>query len=124
MGTNNVVSSDERAIAAAWRTAAADLGIAVVAPFTLMGRDGAEHPFAALVCAFGAPAGTLICSQARAADLRAVTEESGYHCVGLCADDYKEYHRELFVWLLDDFEWFGAPSARPAWHTGPGGRAS
>ena len=119
-----VVSSDDHAIAAAWRTAAADLGIAVVAPFTLTGRDGAEYPFAALVRAFGTPAGTLICSQARADGLRAITEESGYRCVGLCAEDYQEYHRELFVWLLDDFEWCGAPAERPAWHTGPEGRAS
>ena len=118
-----VPPDEERAVARAWHAAAEDLGIAVVAPFTLAG-DGVEYPVAALVRAFGTAAGTIICSQERAEALRALAEASGYRCAGLCADDYKEYQRDLFVWLLDDFEWCGTPAERPPWHTGPERRAS
>ena len=124
LDSSGLVSPDEHAVAAAWRAAAEDLGIAVVAPFTFIAGNEVEYPVAALVRAFGTAAGTLVCSQERADALRALAEERGYRCAGLCADDYKEYHRELFVWLLDDFEWCGAPAERPAWHTGPEGRAS
>ncbi len=119
-----MMSAGERAVAAAWRAAAADLGIAVVAPFTLTTPHGAAYAFPALVQGFGAPGGTLICAQERQDALRHAVEQNGYRCVGLCTDDYREYHRELFVWLLDDFEWVGPVSERPAWHTGPLGRAS
>ena len=118
------MSAGERAVAAAWRAAAADLGIAVVAPFTLTTSHGAAYSFPALVQGFGTPSGTLICVQERQSALRELVEQNGYRCVGLCTDDYTEYHRELFVWLLDDFEWVGPASKRPAWHAGPLGRAS
>jgi hypothetical protein len=114
------MSPDERAVAAAWLTAADDLGIRVIAPFTLTTAGGAAHPVAALLSEFGSPLGTLVCAQPRDSALRGVAAESGYRCVGLCADDYRHYNRELFVWLLDDLEWFGA-KPRPGWHTGPTG---
>lgn len=95
----------------ALRTAAADLGLDVVAPYELEGG----RQYAALIRGFGGKQGTLV-------DWLG----SGHPSTG-CGDDlfvsvlnpdaYVPYDRDLMVETLNDWGWQSDPARAPAWFT-------
>ena len=99
----------------AWNQAAADLGIRVTAPFSLVSKNGEEEVFEALVHDFGGPKGTLTGKIHR--DLTESRKREGYYASNL-ADSYRKYDRKLFQETLDDWRWFGDPDQRPSWYMG------
>ena len=104
-------------IAAAWRIAAPDLGLEIIAPFTLCSQKGAAYRFIAWIGHFGGEQGTLIClpEQWDTQGFAAVAQAAGYYCSGLYPASYAHYDREHFMDTLRDWGWFGAAQDRPAW---------
>jgi hypothetical protein len=110
-------------LAAAWRLAAAELGIAVTAPFELPAVDGVFR-YGALVHGFGTAKGVL---------LRALPEEfhpdqcgpiwAEARAVGFTAANLSpllcHFNRDEFTSFLNMFVWEGRPASRPPWHVGP-----
>ena len=102
------MTQDELNIANAWLVAAHDLGISVISPFILKGRDGEEYSFIALIKEVGSPKGTLICLPEQWDDYgyAAIAEEQGYYCSGLYPHGYSKYDREHFIETLNDWGWY------------------
>jgi hypothetical protein len=110
-------------LAVSWRLAAAELGIAVTAPFELPVADKV-YRYGGLVHHFGTERGVL---------LRAMFEEPPYKVtrelsdVGRKAGFYSAslsplmcyYTLSQFIQFLNVFEWCGPPAERPPWHAGP-----
>jgi hypothetical protein len=108
---------DKDRIAIAWRRAANDLGIDVVAPFSIELEDHSECEFIALIKGFGTLKGTLICSPEEWDDLGYcyLAEDHGYYCSGVYAV-YEQYNKDHFIDTLNDWGWFGDESAVPRWY--------
>ena len=110
-------------LASAWRTAGAEMGILVVAPFELP-VGGRVFRYGALVAGFDTTAGVLL--RADAAEFHpdscgaiwTAARGAGYTAANisplLCRFD-----RDEFALFLNLFGWFGPAGERPAWHTGP-----
>ena len=98
----------------AWRTAAAELGISVVAPVEIGGET-----CVALLRDFGSPAGAVVVEVdgLRAEAATASAEAAGYFVSAMTAAAYERFDRELFVTTLDDWGWFGSGDA-PPWYSG------
>jgi len=100
-----------------WRIAAADLDLAVVAPFELRLPSGELVCAEALVVSFGARRGTLIIN-----DLAAVwghrdeIAKEGYGFSVMDPPDRDEvYEASDAREMLDDWGWAGEDSNRPHW---------
>jgi hypothetical protein len=105
----------DQQISHAWRQAASDLGIRVVAPFKLVSERGEVKWFEAHILDFGGPKGTVACSQSSwRGDLR---KSLGYY-PSILYPTYRIYVRQLFIDTLDDWGWFGSPGDQPSWYTG------
>ena len=102
-------------IAAAWRAAAADLGILLTSPVTLRGPTDADMEFIALVHDFGALSGTLLCTLADDPPAFALAVAHGYNVYALSPEFYSEYRRADFIELLNDWGWFGE-GLPPSWY--------
>lgn len=102
-------------ISAAWKEAAADLGIEVVAPFALTAEGGTHLWFEAFIANFGSRNGTV------AGNLNSGSHDArqrlGYYSSNL-GPSYRTYDRQLFIDTLDDWGWFGDQEKKPAWYTG------
>jgi hypothetical protein len=101
------------AISQAWREAAEDLGIRVVAPFTLQ----ADEPIAyeAHLLDFGGPKGTVVgVLSDKLDDCRAA---QGFYSSNLSLS-YRGYERQHFINTLNDWGWYGPEELRPVWYTG------
>lgn len=102
----------------AWRQAAADLGLDVVAPFSVSVEDH-ELSCIALVRGFGHRSGMLVLPLGahvvfdKAVRARLVDEGYSYSFVGA---SYQVYDRALFVETLNDWGWQGDRQAAPALH--------
>ncbi|MBV9930158.1 MAG: hypothetical protein JO013_04355 [Alphaproteobacteria bacterium] len=110
----------EMRLVAAWREAAADLGIAVTAPVEV--RDAAGEPFRCEVWVrdFGSPGGGLVVSARTERRVRRQLRGSG---LSYCLEPTRArrgYDRHAFIAALIDWGWFGPPDARPGWW--PAGR--
>lgn len=106
-------------VAAAWRTAASDLGIRVTTPFVLERSVGGERlEFIALIHEFGSRAGTVVIGIGKeSSSLQEATASAGYFFSALNLDCYDRYDRQLFIDTLNDWRYFGlAPP--PSWYTG------
>jgi len=103
-------------IVQAWLMAAADLGIRVTAPFTMVAPSGESEIFEALVHDFGGLRGT-VTGRVAADDSAASRSDLGYYASNL-SDSYRRYDRGLFVATLDDWKWYGPDDGRPSWYTG------
>jgi len=103
---------------AAWKIAAADLGIAFVAPFELE-EEGRTICYAGLVRDFGSVAGMLIfvSEKFEAEPWASVAKKNGfgYSCLGSI---YQSYDREEFIAALDDWQWIPKDRPPPPWYTG------
>lgn len=111
------MTSNQDKIAAAWRIAAQDLGLALISPFTLCLKNGVEYGFIAWIGYFGSERGTLIClpEQWDKQGFSAAAQEACYYCSGLYPDSYAHYDREHFIDTLRDWGWFGDASDMPSW---------
>jgi hypothetical protein len=111
------MTDTEARVVAAWKEAAADLGIRFTSPFVVASADGCSHEHLGLVHQFGRRVGTLV---------RVLHEpsEQSPHPAGddyyrsILGSGYGRYERQLFIDTLDDWQFFGAESERPAWYTG------
>ena len=103
---------------AAWREAAADLGIPVTAPVEV--RDAAGEPFwcEAFIPDFGSPAGGL--AMTRRTERRVRHHLRSRPDLFRASGPDRHYVRKHFIDELVDWGWFGPPDARPDWW--PAGR--
>ena len=106
-------------IAEAWKTAAKDLAITVVVPFTLE-VDGRSHVCVAWVPDFGGSRGILVVPS-RPPDfvthrvLAADAEREGYGASFVNVEVYGRYDRDEFIDTLREWGFTGAEHRRPAW---------
>jgi hypothetical protein len=103
----------ESPVAALFRSARDDLGIAIIAPFRLRVRD-AEIVAEVLVQDFGYPNGMLIFADSKLVwevgkDL--VAQGYGYSVLS----GRRPYDREEMIEMLSDWTWNGPEDARPKW---------
>ena len=113
----------DRQLATAWRAAAADLGVRVVAPFDLP-VEPAVFRYGALVAGFGTAKGVLLRADVRPFhpdSCGAIWHEAvaaGYTAANV-SPSLCRFDRDEFTLFLNFFEWCGSPGERPPWHTGP-----
>jgi hypothetical protein len=114
------VSQDFDAVTRAWRDAAEDLGIFVVAPYELVDKSGVVAALAvAWIGSFGSPQGIVVADLQSDRDaVRSAARRHGQVCSFLNAKSYGRYDRELFRATLDDWGWYGDPAGSPEWYTG------
>ena len=105
-------------ITSAFVTAAAELGFSFE-PYISLDLGGTGIQTLGLVRNFGSEKGTLLFARDGSPDpaIRARLTAEGYFSSELFAD-YETYERDLFTATLDDWQWFGAESSRPAWYSG------
>jgi hypothetical protein len=105
--------------AAAWREASRDLSIEFISPFTL--KDGDDTlSYVGLVPRVGSKRGTAIIIENdldRQARLCRVAEAHGYG-VSCHGPDGSEYDRDVFIEVLNDWEWV-VDQPPPPWYSGP-----
>lgn len=106
----------DEAISKAWREAADDLGIRVIAPFDISAESGEKVTYEAFIADFGGPSGTVVgvLDDPFPDPLR---EAHGYYTSNLGLS-YQLYRREFFIDTLNDWKWFGDEQLRPDWYTG------
>src|SRR5437764_11114210 len=107
------MNPDELLIRDACVTAATDLGVRIVTPFSLVGDDGSPVEFIALFPDFGSPHGTAVCHFRDWPAKNPVATARGYYCSGLHPDSYARYDREQFVDAFLDWGWQDSASGRP-----------
>src|SRR5580692_7982885 len=88
--------------------AAKDLGVDVVAPYTLVDAAGVANDFIALFRCFGSEKGVLICHADDWVMKNGIASHHGYGCSGLHPDSYSQYDRELWIETLGDWGWCGS----------------
>jgi hypothetical protein len=98
----------------AWKEAAADLGIRVIAPFEF--KTGNELPilFEAFVPDFGSPAGAIVMTEKSRNDIAV----KGRWASRLY-ETYQTYRRADFIETLIDWGWFGDETKTPSWYDKP-----
>jgi hypothetical protein len=104
------------AMSAAWREAATQLGIQVIAPHRVPAADGTTVEVEAYLPYFGGTNGAIAVSLAdhdRCRLTRGVTP-----FVSQLADKYRVFDSALFRETLNDWGWFGPPESRPPWYSG------
>lgn len=104
------------AIAKAWRDAADDLGIRVIAPFEITTESGERIAYEAFISNFGGPRGTVV-GVLNDAFPDSVRTAQGYYASNL-GPSYQRYRREFFIDTLNDWKWFGDEQLKPDWYTG------
>jgi hypothetical protein len=102
-------------VSAAWRQAAAELGIRFTSPYSLTSEKGNRIDCLGLVHGFGAAFGTIVFVLGEDVPAKDLGDE--YHCSELTAS-YAKYDRKLFVATLDDWGWRGPQAQTPSWYTG------
>jgi len=102
-----------------WRQAAVDLGIRFSSPFTVVTRGGVSVGRIGFVHHFGRRIGTIISVLDQPSSLAHLVgrwQDENYY-ISVLAESYGEYRRQAFIDTLDDWQFFGPDSERPAWHT-------
>ena len=101
-------------ISEAWRQAAVDLGIRVIAPFALS-LDGETERYEAHILDFGGPKGTVVTGQN--GESGGIRKRLGYY-YSILFPSYRVYARQHFIDTLNDWGWFGEKGKEPVWYTG------
>ena len=104
---------DERLVRA-WMVAGADLGIEVIAPYTLR-LGAAQLRCEAFLPHFGSENGALAVSEQTVEESQI---RSSTMWISVLSENYAAYDRRLFIDTLDDWGWFGPKHQRPPWFTG------
>jgi hypothetical protein len=102
-------------ICQAWIRAGEDLGIRVVAPFSLATESGETIIYEAHILDFGGPKGTVIGN--KDSDWDSLRRDRGYYSSNLYPS-YRRYDRQHFIDTLNDWVWFGQKGKEPSWYTG------
>jgi hypothetical protein len=102
-------------ISEAWKQAADDLGVLVVAPFILTTTDGEPLIFEAHILNFGGPNGTVAGNEET--QFGKLKQLGSFFCSNLYAS-YRRYDRQHFIDTLNDWGWFGEKGKEPVWYTG------
>jgi hypothetical protein len=106
----------EAKVVAAWREASKDLGIRFTSPFPFE-RDGKTFEALGLVREFGRRIGTVISViDEPSSSVRWPRSED--YLVSQLSDSYARYDRRFFINTLDDWQFFGPDSEKPAWYSG------
>lgn len=105
--------------AEAWRRAAEELGIEVIAPFTFTAGERV-HTCGAWVGHFGGARGTLVLlveppAFALDRELIADAEREGYKWSAVSSALYAKFDRSLFIDALRDWAYVGAEAGKPSW---------
>ena len=108
----------ERLIQESCCAAAADLGVAVITPFVLVGGDGRSHVFIALFEQFGNDRGVLVCHADDWLVNNPIAANHGYYCSGLHPDSYSRYDRRIWIDTFEEWGWRGREEGRPPWCRG------
>lgn|GEM_PF-677525 len=119
LGNRDVIAAG--AAARAWREAASDLGVRLESPFA-MHHGGTTYWCAGWLPDFGGSKGVIIACRHAHDDIFDASEALGYYASGLNPYYYETYDRRIFSETLNDWGWFGDPSAAPAWFSGALGR--
>lgn len=106
----------ESKVIEAWRQAAADLGIQSTSPFTIT-HQGIDLICLGLVHRFGRKIGTIISVINEPSSKISFFNSDEYFQSNL-GSGYGNYKRQLFIDTLDDWQFFGTDSERPAWYSG------
>ena len=108
------------AVSLAWREAAADLRIEIVAPFEVTTGDGTREVFPLLVKRFGGRLGALaetsLTGEERFWKRSAIADVAGYSYSQLNPEVYSTYNRSAFIEALVDWGWTEPDAAPPAWY--------
>jgi hypothetical protein len=111
------MTDTETKVIAAWKKAAADLGIQFTSPFIATLADGSTHEHLGLVHRFGRRVGTLIRVLHEPSEKSPHPAGDDYY-FSILAPDYGHYERQLFIDTLDDWQFFGPDAERPEWYSG------
>ncbi len=102
-------------ISNAWRIAADDLGIRVIAPFSFKITRGDMLLAEAHILDFGKQGGAIVLSESNRLD----SEFRRLNCwCSVLSEHYHTYERKLFIETLNDWAWFGEKGEEPSWYTG------
>jgi len=101
----------------AWKKAAKDLEIEIIAPFILVTQDNQTFRFELLVKSFGSKLGTIVFSMYKMEEMK-IAEKYGYYYSGLNPERYCTYDRDFFIETLIDWGYFGNKFEKPSWYTG------
>lgn len=99
---------------AGWLAAANDLGIRIVAPYSLAGPDKPSL-CEVFLPDFGSPAGALFVSARTERRIRSVLESSGLWTAIELDGPEMSYDLRGYISTLRDFGWFGSPNDKPRW---------
>jgi hypothetical protein len=105
----------------AWRRAADDLDIQFSSPFTIVLPDTGSIECLGLIHHFGRRIGTIISVMDEPSSRLKFPKDESFcndYARSPLASGYGEYQRVLFTETLDDWQFLGADSERPAWYTG------
>ncbi len=110
----------ESRVVEAWRQAAHDLGIRFTSPFTATTRPDSRVEGIGFVHHFGRRIGTIISVLDQPSSLVELVSkwQSEDYYISVLGSGYSNYKRKLFIDTLDDWQFFGPDSDRPAWYTG------
>jgi len=104
-------------VVAAWLEAAEDLGIAVIAPYSVGTNGHALLLCEAFIPDFGSPTGAIAITSRSRRNARPALRKANRWCSEL-GNGYARYRRALFVEMLNDWGWFGQDHLKPGWYTG------
>jgi hypothetical protein len=111
------MTDTEAKVAAAWKQAAADLGIQFTSPFVFTGPDGSGHEYLGLVHQFGQRIGAVI-SVVDEPSMRLPNPQGDDYFWSVLGPAYLNYERQLFVDTLNDWQFSGSAADRPSWYSG------
>ncbi|MEI6788557.1 MAG: hypothetical protein WCL49_08775 [bacterium] len=104
-------------IAKAWLQAGRELGVEVVAPFSLRSPAGEVVEYIALVRNFGTDKGMLLLADFGAKGSMQLAQAEGFSFSCL-SESYAEFDRQRFIDALNDWGWTGSDKQAPNWYTG------
>jgi hypothetical protein len=110
------MNAEHKSISEAWKLAARDLGIEVIAPFFLA-VDGREHEYLAHVSHFGGGKGIVVAPLPSDRVLYADAKSRDYRCSFVNGELYATYERAFFIDTLMEWGFTGPTENRPTWLT-------
>jgi hypothetical protein len=117
MPLDTPMTPTEAKVVAAWKEAAADLGIRFTSPFVVHTPDGRSHQHLGLVHQFGRRFGTLISVLHEPSEQTPRPAGDDYFW-SILGPSYERYDRQEFIETLDDWQFFGSEVERPSWYSG------
>lgn len=111
------MTDTEAKVIAAWKQAAAELGIQFTSPFVVNLADGRTHEHLGLVHQFGRRIGTIIRVFREPSEKSPHPADEDYY-MSILGPGYARYERQSFIDTLDDWQFFGPEGERPKWYSG------